>query len=139
MFGIREYVIGGLLVLLVSITLAGRWYYNNSQETIKVLNENIATLKANQEQLQQAIKDNNETIVRQQQEAQQIAQANDQLRSQLVASEKYADDLASKLRRHNLTVLTMQKPGLIERRVNDATEKLFRELEEITGSNPPSE
>ena len=111
----------------------------HTRETIKVLNENNATLKANQTQLQETINTNNETILRQQVEAKQIAEANDQLKSQLVNAEKYADDLAGKLRRHNLTVLTMQKPGLIESRVNNATEKLFREMEAITGSNPLNE
>jgi CHASE3 domain sensor protein len=139
MFGISKYIIAGLLLLMGSMVLVGRWYYYDTQETIKVLNENNATLKANQTQLQQTIATNNETILRQQQEAEQIAQANEQLRSQLVNAEKYADDLAGKLRRHNLTVLTMQKPGLIESRVNNATEKLFREMEAITGSNPPNE
>ena len=139
MFGISKYIIAGLLLLMGSMVLVGRWYYYDTQETIKVLNENNATLKANQTQLQETINTNNETILRQQVEARQIAEANDQLKSQLVDAEKYADDLAGKLRRHNLTVLTMQKPGLIESRVNNATEKLFREMEKVTGSTPPSE
>jgi predicted nuclease with TOPRIM domain len=139
MFGISKYIIAGLLLLMGSMVLVGRWYYYDTQETIKVLNENNATLKANQTQLQETINTNNETILRQQVEARQIAEANDQLKSQLVNAEKYADDLAGKLRRHNLTVLTMQKPGLIESRVNNATEKLFREMEAITGSNPLNE
>ena len=139
MFGISKYIIAGLLLLMGSMVLVGRWYYYDTQETIKVLNENNATLKANQTQLQETINTNNETILRQQVEARQIAEANDQLKSQLVDAEKYADDLAGKLRRHNLTVLTLQKPGLIESRVNNATEKLFREMEAITGSNPPNE
>ena len=139
MFGISKYIIAGLLLLMGSMVLVGRWYYYDTQETIKVLNENNATLKANQTQLQETINTNNETILRQQVEARQIAEANDQLKSQLVNAEKYADDLAGKLRRHNLTVLTLQKPGLIESRVNNATEKLFREMEAITGSNPPNE
>ena len=139
MFGISKYIIAGLLLLMGSMVLVGRWYYYDTQETIKVLNENNATLKANQTQLQETINTNNETILRQQVEAKQIAEANDQLKSQLVNAEKYADDLAGKLRRHNLTVLTLQKPGLIESRVNNATEKLFREMEAITGSNPPNE
>jgi predicted nuclease with TOPRIM domain len=139
MFGISKYIIAGLLLLMGSMVLVGRWYYYDTQETIKVLNENNATLKANQTQLQETINTNNETILRQQVEAKQIAEANDQLKSQLVNAEKYADDLAGKLRRHNLTVLTMQKPGLIESRVNNATEKLFREMEAITGSNPLNE
>ena len=139
MFGISKYIIAGLLLLMGSMVLVGRWYYYDTQETIKVLNENNATLKANQTQLQETINTNNETILRQQVEAKQIAEANDQLKSQLVNAEKYADDLAGKLRRHNLTVLPMQKPGLIESRVNNATEKLFREMEAITGSNPLNE
>ena len=139
MFAISKYIIAGLLLLMGSMVLVGRWYYYDTQETIKVLNENNATLKANQTQLQETINTNNETILRQQVEARQIAEANDQLKSQLVNAEKYADDLAGKLRRHNLTVLTMQKPGLIESRVNNATEKLFREMEAITGSNPLNE
>lgn len=117
----------------------GKWYYDDSQATIALLQSNNATLKANQVTLEETIKVNNETIARQQADAAQFAAANDQLRSQLVEAEAYSDELAGKLRRHNLTVLTMQKPGLIETRVNNATTKLFREMEGITGSTPPSE
>jgi hypothetical protein len=139
MFGISKYIIAGLILLMGSMVFLGRWYYYDTQETLRLLNENNATLKANQTQLQQAIDFNNATIARQVQDAEQIATANARLRSQLVDAEKYADDLAGKLRRHDLTVLTMQRPGLIERRVNDATKQLFREMEAITGSDPTNQ
>ena len=102
------------------------------------MNQNIATLRANQAQLEQAIATSNETIARQQADAQQFAEANNALREQLQAAESYSDDLAAKLRNHNLTVLTAQRPGLIETRVNNATARLFDEMEIITGKPAPT-
>jgi hypothetical protein len=52
-------------------------------------------------------------------------------------AEAYQDELASKLRRHDLTALTLQKPGLIEKRVNNATAKIFDQLEIDTGRPAP--
>jgi hypothetical protein len=47
-------------------------------------------------------------------------------------SETYKDELIGKLRKHNLTKLAEQNPGLIETRINDATQKLFNDFEQIT-------
>ena len=127
-----------LLLIIIAGGFAGRWYYNSSQETIAQLNQNIATLRANQAQLEQAIATSNETIARQQADAQQFAEANNALREQLQEAEAYSDDLQSKLRNHNLTVLTAQRPGLIETRVNNATARLFDEMEIITGKPAPT-
>jgi len=118
--------------------LVGRWYYYDTQAHIEQLNQNIATLRANQAQLEQAIATSNETIERQQRDAQQFELANNALREQLQEAEAYSDDLASKLRNHNLTVLTAQRPGLIETRVNNATARLFDEMEIITGKPAPT-
>lgn len=127
-----------LLILVLVMGGLGYWYYKDSQATIQQLMENNATLKANQITLEETIRTNNETIARQQADAAQFAAANDQLRSQLVEAEAYSDDLQAKLRNHNLTVLTAQRPGLIETRVNRATARLFDELEQITGATPPT-
>ena len=102
------------------------------------LNQNIATLRANQEQLEQAIATSNETIARQQADAVQFAAANDQLRESFNEAERYQDELARKLASHDLTRLTLQRPGLIEPRVNNATLRLFDELENITGKPTPT-
>ena len=42
------------------------------------------------------------------------------------------DDYLSIFKRHDLTKLSRAKPGLIESRINAATEKLFKELEDET-------
>ena len=127
-----------LLLIIVGMGLVGRWYYYDTQAHIEQLNQNIATLRANQAQLEQAIATSNETIERQQRDAEQFALANNALREQLQEAEAYSDDLASKLRNHNLTVLTAQRPGLIETRVNNATARLFDEMEIITGKLAPT-
>jgi len=127
-----------LLLIIVGMGLVGRWYYYDTQAHIEQLNQNIATLRANQAQLEQAIATSNETIERQQRDAQQFELANNALREQLQEAEAYSDDLASKLRNHNLTVLTAQRPGLIETRVNNATARLFDEMEIITGKPAPT-
>jgi len=127
-----------LLLIIVGMGLVGRWYYYDTQAHIEQLNQNIATLRANQAQLEQAIATSNETIERQQRDAQQFELANNTLREQLQEAEVYSDDLASKLRNHNLTVLTAQRPGLIETRVNNATARLFDEMEIITGKPAPT-
>ena len=43
-------------------------------------------------------------------------------------------NLAKKLREHDLTMLTLRKPGLIERRVNSATQKILTDLESSTAT-----
>ena len=69
----------------------------------------------------------------------QIAQENMLvLQERAKEAEAYQDELAAKLRRHDLTALTLQKPGLIEKRVNNATAKIFDELEADSGKQPPA-
>lgn len=127
-----------LFILVLVMGGLGYWYYNSSQETIAQLNQNIATLRANQAQLEQVIATSNETIARQQADAAQFAEANTELQGRLVQAEAYQDELAGKLARHDLTRLTLQRPGLIETRVNNATARLFDELEIITGRSDPA-
>ena len=64
----------------------------------------------------------------------QIEDATKELRIGLEKAEVYQDEISQKLRDHNLTKLANAKPGLIQKRVNDATQKLFREMEEITAN-----
>lgn len=45
---------------------------------------------------------------------------------------KESQDLRDKLIEHDLKELAIRKPGLIERRINDGTQEVFDELNEIT-------
>lgn len=120
-----------LLVMLLTFGGIGYWYYNDTQAT-------IATLRSNNAKLAIAAETSKETISKLQADAAQFEKSNQELRTQLNEAEEYSDELAGKLRRHNLTVLTLQKPGLIEGRVNNATAKLFDEMEVLTGKPVPA-
>jgi predicted nucleic acid-binding Zn-ribbon protein len=120
-----------LLVMLLTFGGIGYWYYNDTQAT-------IGTLRSNNAKLAVAAETSKETISKLQNDAAQFEKSNQELRTQLNEAEEYSDELAGKLRRHNLTVLTLQKPGLIEGRVNNATAKLFDEMEILTGKPVPA-
>lgn len=118
-------------LIMCGMGAVGYFYYNDTQDR-------LAQLRENNTRLEIAAKTSQETIGRMQADAAQFEEANTKLRAELSQAEEYSDDLASKLRRHNLTVLTLQKPGLIETRVNNATAKLFDEMENITGKSTPA-
>ena len=60
---------------------------------------------------------------------------NNQLSTELQKAEQYGDELRATLQKHNLTHLANKKPGLIEKRMQDATNKLWDDLESITAPN----
>lgn len=107
------------------------WYYKDTQST-------IATLRDNNSKLMIAAETNQETINSM---ARDYALAQENmlaLQQRAQEAEAYQDELSAKLRRHDLTALTLQKPGLIEKRVNNATAKIFDELEADSGKQPPA-
>ena len=79
---------------------------------------------------------NQQTIDKLTSDFQQQQVLNEELNIKLKASEAYGDNLAKKLREHDLTMLTLRKPGLIERRVNSATKQVFEDLESSTATDP---
>jgi|TARA_A200000159_G_C7245315_1_gene306338 hypothetical protein len=117
-----------MLLLMLGMGFVGSWYYKDTQSRLMQLRENATRLEL-------AAKTSEETIGRLQADAAQFEEANLKLQADLNAAESYSDELAGKLRRHNLTVLTLQRPGMIETRVNNATARLFDEMENITGAD----
>jgi len=117
-----------MLLLMLGMGFVGSWYYKDTQSRLMQLRENATRLEL-------AAKTSEETIGRLQADAAQFEEANLKLQADLNAAESYSDELAGKLRRHNLTVLTLQRPGMIETRVNNATARLFDEMESITGAD----
>jgi len=100
-------------------------YYKDSQARIQLLTANNATLKAADERNQAAINDLKDAAALQ-------AQLTQDLMKNLQKSEQYSDDLRKKLSSHDLTYLSIRKPGLIESRINNGTKKLFESLESDT-------
>jgi len=119
-----------MFLLMIGFGVLGSWYYKDTQSRLTQLRENATKLEL-------AAKTSEETIIRLEADTARFEEANLKLQSELDEAEEYSDELAGKLRRHDLTVLTLQRPGMIETRVNNATAKLFDEMESITGANTP--
>ncbi len=100
-------------------------YYNDTQQRIKTLQENNAKLET-------VAKTNELTINSLQESQEKFATLNKELQVKLNEAEEYGDDLRKKLHKHNLTRLSIKKPGLIEKRINNGTKKLFDNIESIT-------
>ena len=104
------------------------WYYNDTQERIAILNENNAKLEV-------AIQVSESSIATLQNDAIRNAELNVQLQQELQQAEKYGDELRATLQKHNLTALARKRPGLIENRMQDATDSLWDDLRGITDPN----
>ena len=116
-----------LMGIIVAMVLAFGTYYWLTEKRLAVLTENNAKLSI-------AATTNQQTIDKLTSDFQQQQELNSELNIKLKASEAYGDNLAKKLREHDLTMLTLKKPGLIERRVNSATQKILNDLESSTAT-----
>jgi hypothetical protein len=101
--------------------------YNDMKERIQTLRENNVKLKLVAEENQKALEEA-------QLFAQEMTERNQELQIGLQEAEVYTDNLRSKLQRHDLTLLSLKKPGMIETRVNNATKKVWNEIETISGA-----
>ena len=118
------------VIFLLILGAGGYFVY----ERIQSLRENVQILKTNAEVMNNSLNESNETIIQMQRNAEAIEQQISELNTGLREAEKYKDEITEKLQKHNLTRLSAAKPGLIEKRVNEATSKIFKELEEITAT-----
>ena len=113
--------------IILALILAFGGYYWMAERRIERLTENNVSLTI-------AATTNQETIEQMDLDNQAFQLANDELKLKLRASEEYGEQLAEKLRTHDLTMLTLRRPGLIETRVNNATQKQFEDFESTTST-----
>ena len=125
---IRLYAMIFVIALLGGAAYAAKYYYDTTQATIAQLRENNAKLEVANEENQQTITKMEENNIR-------LNTLTDQLNADLRKAEKYGDELRETLNKHDLTHLANKKPGLIEKRMQNATDKLWDDLESITGDN----
>lgn len=114
-------VAGVLVLLLAAETFAFKYYYESTQERIGVLRENAAKLEV-------AIQISEDSVAMLQNDATKHAELNNKLQLELQSAERYGDELRDTLQRHNLTYLALKKPGLIQKRMQDATDKLWVDI-----------
>jgi len=125
---LKIYMLIAILGLVGGVVYGGYYYYKDSQARIQILTENSVKL----EQAAQTQKQTIDTLIA---DAEKFAKLNSELQIKLTKANDYKNELIGKLRKHNLTRLSQQKPGLIEKRVNDGTKKLLDDFKSLT--TPP--
>ncbi len=112
-------------IVLVVVVLASAAYFKYSQDKLAEANQLVAVEKAGRVSAEANLLFLQESHRKQQNAIQELAESSVQIRQE---QERTIDIFAE----HDLKALAEAKPGLIERRVNGATERVFNELEEIT-------
>jgi len=116
-----------VLGLVGGVVYGGFYYYKDTQSRIQILTENSAKL----EQATQTQKQTIDVLIA---DAKKFAKLNSELQTNLIKANGYKNELIGKLRKHNLTRLSQQKPGLVEKRINNGTKKLLESFESLTTS-----
>ena len=122
---IKVYLFLIIMGVLGAVGYGGYMYYKDTQQRIATLTENNAKLET-------AIEISEESIATLQGDITKNAELNRELQGQLQVAEQYGDQLRNTLRKHNLTHLANKKPGLIERKMQNATNRLWDDLADIT-------
>jgi hypothetical protein len=122
-----KYVAGASIIALVSFSGLSYWYYKTSQQRIEKLQTDNASLTIVAATNQETI---NQLLLQQAINQKRL----DDLADKLLEAEQYVSELRRILQKHDLTRLAEERPGLIERRINEATRKIFDSIVLSTGS-----
>ena len=122
---LKIYMLIIVLGLLGGVGYGAYYYYKDTQQRIQVLSENNAKLEV-AAQLQE------ETINTMIEDREKFEQINKELQKELQTAERYGDQLRATLQKHNLTHLANKKPGMIEKRMQNATNRVWDCLTDIT-------
>ena len=122
---LKVYILIVVIGLVGGVVYGGWYYYKDTQARIQVLTENSIKLEV-ATKLQKSTID---TLVA---DAKKYEKLNRKLDIELKKAHDYKNNLIAKLRKHDLVRLSQQKPGLVEKKINVGTKKLFKSFESIT-------
>ena len=128
---LKIYMLIVVVGLVGGVVYAGYYYYKDTQSRIQTLTENNAKLETAKAIQDQTI----DTLIA---DREKFEELNKELQVKLDKANQYRDTLIDKLRKHDLAKLSLKKPGLVEKKINNGTKKLFRSLESLTGATPPA-
>ncbi len=128
---LKIYLLIIVLGLVGGSVYGAYYYYKDTQERIRILTENTAKLET-------AKKMQDDTINAMIEDRERFSALTKELQTNLDKANVYKDVLIGKLRKHNLAKLSLRKPGLVEKKINNGTKKLFRSLEKISGAVLPA-
>lgn len=117
-----------ILLFVIGSVGAGFFY-------VKKLQSDLETARANVAKMEVAVQTGEASLQLLQDETKRLNELTAELGSELRKAEEYGDELRNTLQKHNLTHLANKKPGLIEKRMQNATNQLWDDLAVITDPN----
>ena len=131
---------GFKLSIVLGLALAAmaggfKLYYDKSEAEKQAMATQLQQAMDNQQRLENAVATQNEQIEKalaDQKDAQQRIQSLTVSNNE--ANEK-VEDLRNKFAKHDLDMLSLRKPGLVEKMVNRGTARVFQELQDLTDPN----
>jgi len=125
MFGIMTYVKLGVVLAVISAAGLGYVFITNLQNKVIEQTKTIALQE-------DALVENQRTIQRQEEQQKVNEELRRDLDNRLQQATSNVSDLRKKLSNHDLTRLAINKPDSIERIINDASNKVLNDIEQLT-------
>ena len=125
-------------IMGVGLILLGgtfKLYYDKTEAEKKALRGELQQAISNQAILESEIKAQNDELERQIAREKQNLRRIDELSNAAREAEKEVSDMRQTFARHNLNMLSIRKPGLIEKIINRGTVKVNEDLSAITDPN----
>ena len=122
----------GLIILVMGGGFV--WYYNTTQAKIETITAYNATLTANVDRLEEVNLKNVDTIAKMEANFEKQRDQYNELQSKFGDIRSQNNKLRTRLGKHDLGALGVAKPGLVERVLNNASKKVNRCFEILSGA-----
>jgi len=129
-------VTGILGVALVLTVGAFKMYVDKAEAEQEVMASQLRQAADNQLVLETSITSLNTQIIESEKRQQQVLDRMNQLQKENAQSQVEVESIRKKFAKHNLDVLSLRKPKLIEKIINKGTKEVLSDLENITSLNP---
>ena len=121
------------LGIVLALTLGGfKLYYDKAEAEKENLLVQVRQAKANTELLEKTVAKQNQDLLDQQKRTEEVMQRVTTLSEEHAKAVEEVNEIRKKFAKHNLDVLSLRKPKLIEKIINNGTKGVLQNLEVIT-------
>jgi len=121
------------LGIVLALTLGGfKLYYDKAEAEKENLLVQVRQAQANTELLEKTVAKQNQDLLDQQKRTEEVMQRVTDLSQEHAKAVEEVNEIRKKFAKHNLDVLSLRKPKLIEKIINNGTKGVLQNLEVIT-------
>ena len=121
------------LGIVLALTLGSfKLYYDKAEAEKENLLVQVRQAQANTELLEKTVAKQNQDLLAQQKRTEEVMQRVTTLSEEHAKAVEEVNEIRKKFAKHNLDVLSLRKPKLIEKIINNGTKGVLQNLEVIT-------